>query len=316
MKKISAEEKASHNETNAENIKNDKKNKNIKSNTIRNNKNKNENNIESNNIDNKAEKNKTDKVIDPDERPIKKNTKKQIGGEKNKENEENNDFTNNDNNTINMDDKENTLKKRHRGSVIETKEIALRRKLHELEKAPAPVLNIKGIKSRIECWGNSNDKRNKVSNPAASNKPKENPKSRDDKRTKTNKTNDQKLISNFINNKKLKDNPLSDSNANINNNNLKINTSVSTSNIPKISKNMEEKIEKYVDKKLMQLNMEIEEIDDLFNFKSYFKEKENKMKQYINLPYIKESFDFVSNFSNEGYDERMEQIEKKYKELK
>ena len=316
MKKISAEEKASHKETNAENIKNDKKNKNIKSNTIRNNKNKNENNIESNNIDNKAEKNKTDKVIDPDERPIKKNTKKQIGGEKNKENEENNDFTNNDNNTINMDDKENTLKKRHRGSVIETKEIALRRKLHELEKAPAPVLNIKGIKSRIECWGNSNDKRNKVSNPAASNKPKENPKSRDDKRTKANKTNDQKLISNFINNKKLKDNPLSDSNANINNNNLKINTSVSTSNIPKISKNMEEKIEKYVDKKLMQLNMEIEEIDDLFNFKSYFKEKENKMKQYINLPYIKESFDFVSNFSNEGYDERMDQIEKKYKELK
>ena len=179
MKKISAEEKASHNETNAENIKNDKKNKNIKSNTIRNNKNKNENNAESINIDTKIEKNKSDKVIDPDERPLKKNVKKQTGGEKNnlnkeknKENEENNDLTNSDNNAINIDDKENTLKKRHRGSVIETKEIALRRKLHELEKAPAPVLNIKGIKSRIECWGNSNDKRNKASNPIAPNKPK------------------------------------------------------------------------------------------------------------------------------------------------
>ena len=43
------------------------------------------------------------------------------------------------------------------GKGGETKEIALRRKLHELEKAPAPVLNIKGIKSRIECWSGNND---------------------------------------------------------------------------------------------------------------------------------------------------------------
>ena len=323
MKKISAEEKASHNETNAnaDNLKNEKKNKNnIKSNAIKNNKNKNENNTESNAIDNKIEKNKSDKIIDPDERPIKKNAKKQIeknnlNKEKNKENDDN-ELASNDNNAINMDDKENTLKKKHRGSVIETKEIALRRKLHELEKAPAPVLNIKGIKSRIECWGNNNDKRNKNNNPISQNKPKENPKSRDDKKSKTNKVNDQKLVSNFINNKKLKENPLSDSNMNINNNNLKINNSVSSNNIPKISKNMEEKIAKYVDKKLMQLNLQIEEIDELFNLESYFKEKENKMKQYINLPYIKESFDFVSNFSNDDFDERMEQIEKKYKELK
>ena len=326
MKKISAEEKANHNETNAnvDNLKNDKKSKNnIKNNANKNNKNKSGNNSESNAIDNKIEKNKSDKSIDPDERSIKKNIKKQSGGEKNnlnkeknKENDDNNELINNDNNAINMDDKENTLKKKHRGSVMETKEIALRRKLHELEKAPAPVLNIKGIKSRIECWGNSNDKRNKNNNPISQNKPKENPKSRDDKKFKTNKANEQKLISNFINNKKLKENPLSDSNMNIYNNNLKINNSVSSNNIPKISKNMEEKIAKYVDKKLMQLNLQIEEIDELFNFESYFKEKENKMKQYINLPYIKESFDFVSNFSNEDYDERMEQIEKKYKDLK
>ena len=79
---------------------------------------------------------------------------------------------------------------------------------------------------------------------------------------------------------------------------------------------MEEKIEKYVDKKLMQLNIQIEEIDDLFNFGNYFKEKENKMKQYINLPFIKESYDFVQKFNNDEYDEKIEQIEKNYKELK
>ena len=72
----------------------------------------------------------------------------------NKEIEDNTEFSNSDNNNINIEDKENTLKKKHRGSVAnkgtETKEMALRRKLHELEKAPAPVLNIKGIKSMIQ----------------------------------------------------------------------------------------------------------------------------------------------------------------------
>ena len=79
---------------------------------------------------------------------------------------------------------------------------------------------------------------------------------------------------------------------------------------------MEEKIEKYVDKKLMQLNLQIEEIDELFNFENYFKEKEEKMKNYINLPYIKQSYDYVAKYSNEEYDEKMNQIEKIYKELK
>ena len=66
----------------------------------------------------------------------------------------------------------------------------------------------------------------------------------------------------------------------------------------------------------MQLNLQIEEIDELFNLENYFKEKEDKMKQYISLPYIKENYDFINNFSNEDYDEKMEQIEKVYKELK
>ena len=289
MKKISAEEKASHNETNTENIKNEKK---IKNNNY---KNKNEINTESNIIENKIEKNRFEK-LDTEEKISKKNIKKQGGLNLNKETEDNNEFQNSDNN---LEEKENTLKRRHRGTIpnkaAETKEIALRRKLHELEKAPAPVLNIKGIKSRIECWGGSNDnKKGKINSVAL--KPKENPKSKDEKKAK--------------NNKKVKE--LSDSNTN----NKTNTTSVSSNNIPRISKNMEEKIEKYVDKKLNQLNLQIKEIDDLFNFTIYFKEKEKKMKQYINLPFIKENFDFVQKLNNDEYEEKIEQIEKKYKELK
>ena len=79
---------------------------------------------------------------------------------------------------------------------------------------------------------------------------------------------------------------------------------------------MEEKIEKYVDKKLMQLNLQIEEIDELFNLEKYFQEKEDKMKQYLSLPYIKDNYDFVINYDNEDYDEKIGEIEKVYKELK
>ena len=308
MKKISAEEKASHNETtNNDNIKAEKKIKN-------NNKIKNELNTESNIIETKIEKSKYDK-LDAEDKIQKRNLKKQggMGLNLNKENEDNIEFSNSDNNNINIEDKENTLKKKHRGSVAnkgtETKEMALRRKLHELEKAPAPVLNIKGIKSRIECWGANNDnKRGKINSMAP--KPKENPKSKDEKKTKNNKNVEQKIESNFINNKKIKE--ISNTDSNINSNK----SSVSTNNIPKISKNMEEKLEKYVDKKLMQLYLQIEEINELFNFDNYFKNKEDKMKLYINLPYIKENFNFVKKYEKEDYEEKIEEIEKIYKELK
>ena len=42
----------------------------------------------------------------------------------------------------------------------ETKDMLMRKKLHQLEQSPPPMLNIKGIKSKIECWGPSNDTKN------------------------------------------------------------------------------------------------------------------------------------------------------------
>ena len=84
------------------------------------------------------------------------------------------------NTTLDDKDKENTTKKKARGGTTINKETnALRKKLHDLEKAPAPVLNIKGIKSRIECWGNNNDnKRSKINSLAP--KSKDTPKSKDE----------------------------------------------------------------------------------------------------------------------------------------
>ena len=287
--------KKSKNKSNKNNKKNDKKhNFDLNSNT--------ESNI--------------DKLEKEDNIPKKNNKKQDKKLNNNFDNEEKDDFQNSNKNIINIDEKENSIKKRKRGSMIgkggETKEIALRRKLHELEKAPAPVLNIKGIKSRIECWSGNNDNK-KGKNTSMSQK--DAPKSKDEKKSKMNKQNDQKIISNFINNKKL--NELSLSKASNSNNNISTNaTNVSTKNVPKISKNMEDKIEKYVEKKLKQLNLQVEEIDDLFNFAKYFKEKEEKMKQYTSLPYIKESFDYVTKFNIDDYNEKMSKIEKVYKELK
>ena len=311
MKKISAEEKAQHNETNTDNNnnKNEKKAKNKnKKNDIKDN----NNNLELKTEANISSDKNIQKVNKEERMPKRVSRKKDKKINQNTEMEDKNEI-NNDNN-IALEDKENTLKRKHRGSVAAAKGSetnALRKKLHELEKAPAPVLNIKGIKSRIECWGNNNDNKKGKINPSNV-KPKETPKSRDEKKSKiNNKGNDQQLISNFINNKKAKE----QSEANNNNTNTN-NMSLSTNNITKISKNMEEKIEKYVDKKLMQLSVQIEEIGELFNFDNYFKEKEDKMKQYINLPYIKQSYDFVVNYTDEDYDEKMNEIEKIYKELK
>ena len=280
MKKISAEEKAQHNETN-NNLQENNNNNNINKTTTKKFK---EKKSESNpDLDNNKNKNenipqKIDKI------------------------EENQNQKNNSNNIPDIEHKENNIQKKNKQN--ETKEIALRRKLHELEKAPAPILNIKGIKSRIECWGGNNDnKRTKANNVLTQ---RDMPKSKDEKKTKNNKLNNPKVMNNIIGNKK---------NTNENSNNFN-SCNNSSKNIPKINKNLDEKIEKFVDKKLMQLSLQIEEIDDLFNFDKYYIDKENKMKKYINIPYIKKDFDFIIKYTDENYDEKIAKIQTVYKELK
>ena len=150
----------------------------------------------------------------------------------------------------------------------------LRQKLHDLEKAPAPMLNIKGIKSKIECWFDcsSNNIGNKYMEFSL----------------KSSRSNGQHKIKKGENNE---------------DNNL-------------LSKKWENKIENYVDKKLAQLNLEINKINDVFNLETYYKQKENKMKKFINIPYIKETNFYVKKYSNEIYDILIKDINKEYKKLK
>jgi len=83
-----------------------------------------------------------------------------------------------------------------------------------------------------------------------------------------------------------------------------------------LSKKMENKIINYVDKKLSKLNLKIDEINDVFSIESYFEQKKLKMKNYINIPYINENTYFVSNYSEEIYDNLIADINKEYKNLK
>ena len=95
-------------------------------------------------------------------------------------------------NVFDIEHKENNLQKKNKPN--EKKEVALRRKLHELEKAPAPVLNIKGIKSRIECWGGNNDNKKTKTKSTVQ---REMPKSKDEK--------NEEMAANFLFEQKMRD---------------------------------------------------------------------------------------------------------------
>ena len=159
----------------------------------------------------------------------------------------------------------------------------LRKKLHDLEKAAAPILNIKGAKSKIECWfdNNSNNNGNKYMEYTSKN-------------TQSNKPNGQNKIKKSI---------VGEDDENNNSNNI-------------LNRKMENKIEKYVDKKLSQLNLQIDKLNDIFSIESYFEQKEIKMKQFINVPYINKKNIYVKTYSNEKYDSLINDIYKEYKNLK
>lgn len=161
----------------------------------------------------------------------------------------------------------------------------LRKKLHDLEKAPAPILNIKGAKSKIECWfdNNSNNNGNKYMEYSLKN-------------TFSNKSNGQKKIKKIKGVNKAAENEENNSNV--------------------VSKKWENKIEDYVDKKLSQLHLQIDKINDIFSIESYFEQKKRKMKKYKNIPFINESNIYVKKFNNENYDILIDDVNKEYKELK
>ena len=185
---------------------------------------------------------------------------------------------------------------------IDSKEIISRKRLHDLERSPAPRLNIKRVKSRINCWSGSEEKSRIFSRLID---------------TGSNRANfsyvNQKEIIDYINSKKLKQVT--------NNINRIIKESSSSKNILVQSRSKQlnisdNKIEKYVYDRLRPLNVELEKLNNIFSIEKYFKDKYDKMKSHSAIPYIKEEYNFVKKYTKEEYNKLIPDIEAQYKLLK
>ena len=168
----------------------------------------------------------------------------------------------------------------------------MRKKLHQLEQSPSPMINIKDVKSRIECWGPSNDI----------------------KKQKNNKFNDNKRITN-INKKNIVNIDLKEEGDNyiINKKESEVNKN---KNKEVDIKKVEEKIKKNALKKLIKIENQINKIDNEFNLDIYFKKKEKKMQEFGKIPYIKKEYNYVKRYSNEIYTRLAKQLISMYQELK
>ena len=71
--------------------------------------------------------------------------------------------------------------------------------------------------------------------------------------------------------------------------------------------------------KLVQLNLEINKIDNGFNINSFFEQKEEKMKKFKDIPYIKANYEYVKYIEKidvNEYQNILNDIDKEYKILK
>ena len=177
----------------------------------------------------------------------------------------------------------------------ETKDMIMRKKLHQLEQSPPPMLNIKGIKSKIECWGPSNDTKKQKNN--------KNLVEKDNKRiTNINKKNNTAKI---------------DSKDEINIINIsKKETEMKNKNKEVDMKKIEEKLKKNAIKRLVKIESQINRIDNEFNIDSYFQEKDKKMEEFGKIPYIKKDYNYVKRYSNDIYPKLVKQLISMYQELK
>ena len=179
---------------------------------------------------------------------------------------------------------------------VETKDMILRRKLHELERSPPPVLNIKGAKSKIECWGPSNEvKRQRLSQI---NNEKENKKMKNITKKNNYQTESKDSMNvNFLNKKTIE-----------NNQNKK----------EKVvdPKAIEEKAKKIALKKITKIENQINRIENEFNLDTYFKNKEQKMLEFGKIPYIKKEYNYVKKYSNEVYTSLVKHLMTQYQDLK
>ena len=177
----------------------------------------------------------------------------------------------------------------------ETKDMIMRKKLHQLEQSPPPMLNIKGVKSKIECWGPSNET----------------------KVQKNTKNTIEKNNKRIVNIRKKDNNNNNDSKDEIDLNYVSKKESEMIKNKKEVDlKKIEEKMKKNALKKLLKIEGQINKIDNEFNLDVYFKEKEKKMEEFGQIPYIKKEYNYVKRYSNEIYTRLSKQLISMYQELK
>ena len=163
-----------------------------------------------------------------------------------------------------------------------TKEIQLRRKLHELERSPPPKLNIKNIKSKIGSLNGITIK--KHNNKTKSRSP--------GRATMNNKRNMKSL------NKK-------DNKESSNKNNI---------NIKRVKKTGFN--EETIFKKINNIQREVNKLSNFFNLNSYFEKKDKGMQKYKKIPYIKPDCSYIKTYSNNIYGKIIDEINKQYDEIK
>ncbi len=215
-------------------------------------------------------------------------------------------FNNNNNNNTKEEQEIQEQKTKRiipiRGRRVETKDMIMRRKLNELERSPPPVLNIKNIKSKIECWGPSNDvKKQRLSQHIQHMNEK-------DKRKRKRNISKNK---NYQTESKDRDsiNVIS-----INKKSIEINDNKNEKVIDPIK--IEEKAKKIALKKLAKIENQISKIESEFNLDNYFKDKERKMLEFGKIPYIKKEYNYVKKYSNEVYTSLVTHLLAQYQDLK
>ena len=230
---------------------------------------------------------------------VKNNGKDDLSIKKNNYMEEE-DNSNYNSNNINNEIQENQEPRSKRIPIksrkVETKDMILRRKLHELERSPPPILNIKGVKSKIECWGPSNEvKRQRI--------------------TQYNNEKEKKMKNNIS--KKNNYQIVSKDSMNLNSVNKKNNdNNQNKANKVVDPKKIEEKAKKIAMKKLSKIENQINRIESEFNLGIYFKNKERKMLEYGKIPYIKKEYNYVKKYSNEVYASLVTHLLSQFQELK
>jgi hypothetical protein len=64
-----------------------------------------------------------------------------------------------------------------------------------------------------------------------------------------------------------------------------------------------------------KLENDFKTIDNNFNIENFFNEKENQMKEFNQIPFIKKKQNYIQILSNDSYNEIVTQLNNKYKDL-